>query len=201
MSSTISFTPLAEWLTLVVGGLKKVLWVRMGDPAVAPLIALLWNRLSRLTRRFDALVARLDAGQPAAPRRQRSTRPARAAPEPGTLRLPRERFWLIRLLPHQAAAYGSQLQALLADPRTAALLAAAPEAGRILRPLCRLLAIHPEGLLALPSMAGKPAPKQRVVKPPPPTALSLIYAAMTAAHPEPVPAWPPDGKRLWWHPL
>ncbi len=105
------------------------------------------------------------------------------------------------MLKHEAAVYGCRLQAMLADPQTAALLAAAPEAGRILRPLCRLLAIHPEGALALPSMAGKPAPKQRVVKPPPPTALSLIYAAMMAAQPEPVPAWPPDGKRLWWHPL
>ncbi len=200
MNVAVSFTPLAEWLTLIVGGLKQVMWRHLGDPAVGPLISLLWNRLSRLTRRFDALVARLDAGRPAATYRKR-TRPARAAPDPGALRLPRERFWLIRLLPHQAAAYGSQLQALLADPQTAALLAAAPEAGRILRPLCRLLGVHPEGALALPSMAGKPAPKQRVVKPPPPTALSLIYAAMMAAQPEPVPAWPPDGKRLWWHPL
>ena len=57
------FTPLAEWLTLVVGGLKKVMWARIGrDAAAAPLLLLLWNRLSRLTRRFDALVARLEAG-------------------------------------------------------------------------------------------------------------------------------------------
>ena len=179
MTLGISFTPLAEWLTLVVGGLKEVMRVRMGDAVKGPLIALLWNRLSRLTRRFDALVARLEAGQPAATYRKR-TRPARAPPDPGVLRLPRDHWWLFRLLPREAAAaHRGRLEVLLADPQTAALLAAAPEAGRILRPLCRLLAIHPEGALALP--AGKPPPRPRFVKPPPPPPPQSAMAQMCAA--------------------
>ncbi len=199
MSSAVSFTPLSDWLAFFVTRLCRTAGDRHDyNPAVAPLIFLLSTRLGRILTRFNALVARLAAGRPAPPRRQR---PARPAPAPDTLRLPRQRFWMFHLLPRDAAGYGSQLQAWLATPEMAALLAAAPEAGRILRPLCRLLAVHPEGALALPSMAGKPAPRQRVVKPPPPTALSLIYAAMEAAQPEPVPAWPPDGKRQWWHPL
>ncbi len=183
--------------------MQKAAAARAGrDHAVAPLVALLWTRLARLTARFDALVARLTAGHPAAPARQRTrpaaTVPARAAPAPG-LRLPRSQAWLIRLLPGEAASYGCQLQALLADPQMAALLAAAPEAGRILRPLCRLLAIAPEGMLALPSAAGKPAPKPRPAKPAPPPesgpTLAQMWAALTnqtpAAAPDPPPRKPP----------
>jgi hypothetical protein len=203
MSLPFSFTPLAQWLTLIVTALQKAAAARAGrDHAVAPLVTLLWTRLARLTARFDTLVARLTAGHPAAPARQRtrptSTASARKAPAAG-LRLPRSHTWLIRLLPGEAASYGCQLQALLADPQMAALLAAAPEAGRILRPLCRLLAITPEGPLALPSAAGKPAPKPRPVKPAPPPesgpTLAQMWAALTnqtpAAAPDPPPRKPP----------
>ena len=191
--------PSAQWLTIIVTALQKAAAARAGrDHAVAPLVMLLWTRLARLTARFDALVARLTAGRPAAPARQR-TRPARKAPAAG-LRLPRGQAWLIRLLPGEAASYGCQLQALLADPQMAALLAAAPEAGRILRPLCRLLAITPEGLLALPSTAGKPAPKPRPAKPAPPleppSAISLIWAALTGLPPGVTPD-PPPRKPPW----
>ncbi len=196
--------PLAHWLTLIVGGLQKAAAARAGrDHAVAPLVMLLWTRLARLTARFDALVARLTAGRspagrPAATARPR-TRPARKAPA-ATGRLPRGQAWLIRLLPGEAASYGCQLQALLADPQMAALLAAAPEAGRILRPLCRLLAITPEGSLALPSAAGKPAPKPRPAKPvpppEPPSAISLIWAALTGQPPGVTPDPPP--RKLPW---
>ncbi|MBV8524819.1 MAG: hypothetical protein JOY71_22335 [Acetobacteraceae bacterium] len=46
------------------------------------------------------------------------------------------------------AAYAGQVRRLLADPEMAALLAGSPQAGHILRPLCRMLGIQPEpGLL------------------------------------------------------
>jgi hypothetical protein len=198
MNLPLSFTPLAQWLTLIVAALKKAAAARAGrDHAVAPLVTLLWTRLARLTARFDALVARLTAGHPAAPCRPR-TRSARKAPAAG-LRLPRSQAWLIRLLPGEAASYGCQLQALLADPQMAALLAAAPEAGRILRPLCRLLAIAPEGNLALPSAAGKPAPKPRPAKPASgaqPSAIALTWAAFIAQNPAVTPD-PPPRKPPW----
>ena len=113
MSLSFSFTPLAQWLTLIVAALQKAAAARAGrDHAVAPLVTLLWTRLARLTARFDALVARLTAGHPAAPCRPRtrpaSVVPARKAPAPG-LRLPRSHTWLIRLLPGEAASYGCQL--------------------------------------------------------------------------------------------
>ena len=201
----VSWGPLAQWLTLVVSDLKKDLWARVGDPVKGPLFFLLCNRLGRLAGRFDALLARLEAGQPAAAPGPARTRPPRAPPKPDTLRLPQDRGWLFGMLPTMTAAlHRIRLEALLADPQTAALLAAAPEAGRILRPLCHLLGVHPTGALVLPSQAGKPPPGPRFVKPPPPppplSAIAEVCRAIalqtpgaiwvTTNHPEP-PEKPP----------
>lgn len=104
--------------------------------ALAPLLNLVWARLARMSQRFDALVARFRAGTlPAS--RSRAPRPSRSAPQH---RLPRGFAWLIRLAP-EVAVFGSQLQHLLGDPQMAEFLKAAPQAGRILRPLCTMLAV------------------------------------------------------------
>ncbi|MBV8094423.1 MAG: hypothetical protein JO110_14600, partial [Acetobacteraceae bacterium] len=107
---------------------------------------LAWARLGRLASRFEALVAAVRAGRlPLGPApREQSGRDfelprLEGLPPP---RLPGGFGWLLRLVPG-AAAYGSQVQHLLADPEMAALLAGAPQAARILRPLCRMLGIRP----------------------------------------------------------
>jgi hypothetical protein len=43
---------------------------------------------------------------------------------------------------HRAAGYGSQIEAILAEPEMAALLAASSEARRVLRPICRMLGVR-----------------------------------------------------------
>ncbi len=50
--------------------------------------------------------------------------------------------WLVWLAGYQAAGYGSQLRAILGTPDMVALLIAAPQAARVLRPLCRMLAVE-----------------------------------------------------------
>ena len=55
--------------------------------------------------------------------------------------LPRRFGWLVVAGKHEAACYGSQLQTVLNEPEMVALLAASPQARRVLRPLCRALAI------------------------------------------------------------
>ena len=70
---------------------------------------------------------------------------ARAA-APGTVRLPREFGWVGRMLP-EAAQYAGALRYLLHDPETMALLEKAPQAGRMLRPLCQLLGVRPPEFL------------------------------------------------------
>ena len=121
-----------------------------------PVIVLIWGRLRRMAARFAAA-----AIIPAAPRRASSPARSRPAPSrPGAEarpRLPGGFGWLIRLSP-AAACHGGQLQRLLADPEMAALLAATPRMGRLLRPLCRMLAVKPPpGLLAPTNRARRPA--------------------------------------------
>lgn len=50
--------------------------------------------------------------------------------------------WLVRLAGHEAAGFGSQLQGILQTPEMMALLEASPQARRVLRPICRMLAIE-----------------------------------------------------------
>ena len=125
-----------------------------------PVIVLIWGRLRRMAARFAA-AARI----PVAPRASRPARSSPAQSRPassrpgadGRPRLPGGFGWLIRLSP-AAACHGGQLQRLLADPEMAALLAAAPRMARVLRPLCRMLAVKPPpGLLGPPNRARPPA--------------------------------------------
>ncbi len=147
---------------------------------------LLWSRLRRTAERFARLAAKVHAGTLPPPRRRlRSPRPARPQP----LRLPRGVAWLLRRLP-QAASAASQLQHLLADPAMADLLAAAPQAGRLLRPLCQMLGVRPPPARSLSSgrqQAGPAAPPPPVPPggPVPPRLPSPAAAARAAPHPLP----------------
>lgn len=144
---------LSERLALTIDGLCRALAARGAkEHAVIPLIVLAWTRLRRLLARLEALSAKLQQGPLArAVRRRRAlAEPARRAPavrKPDLL--PRGFGWLIRLA-QETAVYGGHVQHLLDDPEMAALLAASPQAGRILRPLCRMLAIKPPPALRLP---------------------------------------------------
>ena len=60
--------------------------------------------------------------------------------------------WLVRAAAYRAAVYGEQLRAILEQPEMVALLIAAPQARRILRPVCRMLAV--EAALLRPRPAG-----------------------------------------------
>lgn len=56
--------------------------------------------------------------------------------------LPRKFAWMCVMVPYEAAGYGSQLRAVLAEPEMAGLLAACPQAVRLLKPLCRALGVE-----------------------------------------------------------
>ena len=145
---------LAEQFGRILDGLGRAVAARMATPwpqlpayrrplrgrPMVPLFLLLWTRLRRIVARFEALVARAESGRLAQP----PLRPV-GPPRPAWTgqRLPRGIGWLIPLLPAVAAGYGSQLQHLLSQPEMKILLDAEPQAGRLLRPLCRMLAIPP----------------------------------------------------------
>jgi hypothetical protein len=147
-----AFAPdLARRVGLILAALADLIARRfLRDPRLVLLIIPFCTRLKRAARRFERLMVGLAAGTPPRPHRSGPGGPHRSM-------LPTGRGWLIRVLGYEAAGYASQLQALPAEPAAAELLALAPTAGRILRPLSRMLAIGAFAFRSRPARAA-PAP-------------------------------------------
>jgi hypothetical protein len=189
-------TDAADRLARIVEALCRAVAARGGRGLAGPLIILVWGRLRRLAARFTALAARVRAGR-VAPRPDPRTGRRRSRRDPAKL-LPERFAWLVRVAPG-AAAGAAQLQHLLLDPDMAALIAAAPQAGRILRPLCRMLGVIPPPALARPRRPRQPATP---TGPAAPARLPAPPAPAEAAAPSPgqprepaPPAAPPAGPR------
>lgn len=114
------------------------------DREAGPLIILIHNHLRRLGARFAAIAARAQAGTLPAPRchtaRRKATRPAvRLSPR----LLPYGYAWLIKVFQETACGGQYLYHLVLNDPEMAALLAASPQAGRIVRSIFWMTAIRP----------------------------------------------------------
>ena len=131
------------------------------------LALLLFRRLGEIAAKIDRLTVRFQAGRlwRHAPRVtiEAGEVAETARRHPRGRRLWPGRFaWLVRAAGYQAAGYGCQLRHILEQPEMVALLQASPQAARILRPVCRMLAI--ETALLRPGVAV-PEPLPRVRKP------------------------------------
>ena len=132
---------------------------RRMDSPVQPAI---WSYLHRQAQRFAALVARWQAGTLPAARSPRK----RPAPDPTAVRqprppgvLPRGANWFRKLFPDTSTPFSGNLYELSeAGVDMRALVAAAPQAGRILRPLLRMLGTKPPLYLQLPRRPRRPRP-------------------------------------------
>ncbi len=155
-----AFAPdFARRLRLILTTLAALIARRfLREPRLAALIVPLWSRLQRAARRFERLMVGLAAGHLPKPRASGPGGPHRSAGQ-----LPTGRGWLVRALGPEAAACATQLQALLAEPAAAELLALAPTARRILRPLARMLAIGPFAPRPRPVRAAPNLPPLREV--------------------------------------
>jgi hypothetical protein len=172
MTASSTLTP-ANRFALIIGGLRAAVAARIGYYAVtAPMIVYICNRLNRINQRFQALAALILAGklpakrmyQPRAVQEPNVVTPP-ADPEAAARReffpvwrlVPTYRFgWLCMVAPnwagpHYAAAWGAAMRELLADPEMAALLAATPRMGELLRPLCWGLGIEASVLKPTPA--------------------------------------------------
>ncbi len=107
------------------------------DRNAGPLIILIWSHLGRLGREFAALAARAEAGTLRAASRRRpiapgvGTRRAGTAPVPSGV--PTKFAWLGDMMWETRIFGGYLSQMVLNDPEMAALIAACPQAGRIVR--------------------------------------------------------------------
>jgi len=110
--------------------LAMLVYHRLGD---------ICGKMERLSQRFQAGRLRLGATRGVA---SGSGVPDRRERAVGGLRFPGRLGWLVRAASYHAAGYGSQLRTILGEPEMVELLLAAPQAARILRPLCRMLAVE-----------------------------------------------------------
>ena len=140
------------------------------------LVMLLYRRLGGICGQMERLCLRFQAGR--LWRREPREGAGESGAAAGGLRTrvgvawgwPGRFGWLVRAAAWHAAGYGCQLRAVLGQPEMVALLIAAPQAARILRPLCRMLAVEtallrprPAGAVAeIESVAVIPVAKPRV---------------------------------------
>ena len=154
-------TPLSNHLAPWIDHFQAMVWRHVGAGMPwTPLLGLLYNRLRRLMCHFAAAESAWRSGTLRARAAAGRTRKPSAPP---ALRLPQNKSWLLKLLPLSTFYFGP-VQALLENPETRALVAAAPRAGRSLRPLCRMLGMAQPAWLRLPPRPRKP--RVAVARPP-----------------------------------
>ena len=128
---------LARRFAVIMAGLGALIARRfLKMPPLSGFTLLLYGRLNRAVRRLHRALLRGD--------KFRATRAPVERTDVGRVRqvsLPSRRGWIVRELGWEAAAYMLHLEVLLAEIATRAALAKAPGAGRILRPICRMLGV------------------------------------------------------------
>jgi hypothetical protein len=148
-----------------------------------PIWTLLWFRLERVANRLTRLYEQWQQGTLPKPR-SKATRPKTVQkptppqipefPHPGTTlvdspsRLPRGRGWITRRIAEAGPSAG-HLHDLLQQPNIQDFVQAAPQAARLLRPLCHALGVDQPAWLQRPT---RPRPRSKP-RPPRPRRLKL----------------------------
>jgi hypothetical protein len=183
---------LADRLAMTLDGLARAVaarsargpsWLGSVEALAGVLVSLIWGRvkraevnIQRLLVRFRAGTLRVRVGTPAEAikdLRAVATKDLRAGATNDLraeaikdlragIKVPRGFGWLLPLVPCHAAGFAAQLRLQLADPEMVALLAASPQARRVLAPLCRMLGI--EAALLTPRPADPPAEVPRAAE-------------------------------------
>ena len=118
--------------------------------------------------------------------------------------LPRDFGWLLRLTPgdHWVRGYRGYIEQWLSDPELLAVLeAASRQAGRILRPICRILGIPLPPFLRLPPRDKRASPAAAIPDAPPGHTRGQAPAGRARAPDRVVgcfrPSWPSCRTRSW----
>ncbi len=142
MSSSPPLTA-ADRFALALDGLCAAVAARIAGRAMeAAMILLVWQRVRRIRIQVLGLLVRFRAGLLVVRATPRAVTGGWSRADAGARRgLPRGLAWLLQLVPFQAACFAGQIREVLAEPEMVGLLAAAPQARRVLAPLCRMLGI------------------------------------------------------------
>jgi hypothetical protein len=151
-------------LRVILRGLRAALG---GWGLEAKLGILLHRRVGEAAGRIERMLMRFRAGK----LWRMPARTVQLASRAGAIRqancaLPRRFGWLVTIGGYRAAGYRAQLEMALQSPEISALLAAAPQAARIMQPLCRALALEwptpgpkPEKIKAIRIRKPRPKPE------------------------------------------
>ena len=129
-------------------------------------LAVLAAYLERVHRRMVTLMRRLHTGTMPRLRPRRERPRAAAVPlegKPPRLRLPRRHGWLAGEIGWAGRGVAAQIAYMLNQPETAALIAASPQAQRMLRPFCHMLGLCVAAVPALPKRVR--AKRERPARP------------------------------------
>jgi hypothetical protein len=159
-STNILAQSLADRLTTIMRLLRQTL----GAPDYArfdlSLKRAIWHRISRFSHRFRALALNPRQIRPGKP----SAKPE-PAPEPASAgakkrKLPGQKGWLLQTFPgHHIPYVRGHLIRFLEDKDLSRLHGENPSIGRVLRPICHMLAIPLPDYLKLARKPRPPAPK------------------------------------------
>jgi hypothetical protein len=122
----------------------------------------IWHRISRFSLRFRALALNPLPRRPRKPSAKPEPAPEPESPPAGAKKhkLPGQKGWLLQTFPgHHIPYVRGHLIRLLEDPDLSLLSGENPRIGRVLRPLCHMLAIPLSDYLKLARKPRSPAPK------------------------------------------
>ena len=137
LTPTASAPDITANLRTILRGILAVLGMWRITPSTALLVH---RRIGATFARIEKLLSRFRAGRLWTRTRRVQVRQTGAKAGRGSA-LPRRFGWLVIAGGHQAAGFGAQLQTVLSTTEMVALLAASAQARRILRPVCRALAV------------------------------------------------------------
>ena len=157
----LNFTPLLIRLQAAIAV------VAARERALTVLLVAVWGRIGRISSRLERLIALWRAGKLPKPRRWLGRVPGTPANKPVSI-FPATPAWLLVAV-RDAAPFGARLENLLSEAECAEFLAAAPQARRLLRPLCRMLGV---------GVAAAPAGRVRAVWQVPRSAPVVVQAGL-----------------------
>ncbi len=126
-------------LRLILHGLRAAMGMWRWDAA---LTVLFYNRSGQIVAKIERMLLRFRAGRLWRVTRREGGQRRQASIASRGPALPRKFGWAIQAGKHQAVIYGLHLRQLLDEPDMAAMLEAAPQAKRVLRPLLRALSVE-----------------------------------------------------------
>ena len=142
---------LARRFAVIMAGLGALIARRfLKIPRLSGFTVRLWTYLNRAVRRFHRA---LTTQAKACAKRARADRPAVVGTRPTGL--PSGHGWIVRELGWEAAAYLGAMETLLAEVATRVAMADAPSAGRVLRPICRMLGVSASVMPKMEAAVGQ----------------------------------------------